>query len=206
MNLITLSREFGSGGRELGKRLAEHLGFDYYDKEIITAIAAQRGLDEKYVERELDNQAWQSFPLTFRRSFTSGVLPGTAQTSLLLEQKKVVEGIARRGRNCVIVGRNADVLLAGEGPFNLFVCADLETRVRRCIERAEPEENLSEKEIRQLIRRIDKSRAAAREILTNSPWGERGTYHLTVNTTGWDFKELTPAVADFAVRWFRRKA
>ena len=94
-----------------------------------------------------------------------------------MEQKKVVEGIARRGRNCVIVGRNDDVLLAGEGPFNLFVCADLETRIRRCIERAEPEENLSEKEIRQLIRRIDKSRAAAREILTNSPWGERGTYH-----------------------------
>ena len=74
------------------------------------------------------------------------------------------------------------------------------------LERIKAEKERREKEIRQLIRRIDKSRAAAREILTNSPWGERGTYHLTVNTTGWDFKELTPAVADFAVRWFRRKA
>ena len=59
MKIITISREFGSGGRELGKRLADELGFDYYDREIITAIASARGMDEGYVEKALENHAWQ---------------------------------------------------------------------------------------------------------------------------------------------------
>lgn len=59
--IITISREFGSGGRELGKRLAETLGFDYYDKEIITAIANNKGLDENYVEKALNNYDWKKF-------------------------------------------------------------------------------------------------------------------------------------------------
>lgn len=70
MRIITISREFGSGGRELGKRLADWLGFDYYDREIITAIAQNQGLDEKYAENTLDNHGWQTIPVTFHRSRT----------------------------------------------------------------------------------------------------------------------------------------
>lgn len=204
MRIITISREFGSGGRELGKRLADMLGFDYYDKEILAAIAQGQGLDETYVEKALDQQAWQTVPLTFRRSFSGITGPQSTQIHLLLEQKRVIERIAHTGKDCVIVGRNADVILQKEHPFNIFVCADMETKVRRCMERAANEENLSNKEILQNIRRIDKNRAKTREILSGSKWGERGTYHLTVNTTDWNIKELTPAVADFALRWFGR--
>ena len=60
MRIITISREFGSGGRELGKRLAGLLGYDYYDREIITAIAEQNGLDEGYVEMALEKRDWQT--------------------------------------------------------------------------------------------------------------------------------------------------
>lgn len=204
MRIVTISREFGSGGRELGTRLAGELGFDYYDREIITAIAGGNGLDEHYVEKALEDHAWQRIPTNYRRSFSSTAVLQSVQTNLLLEQKRVLEGIAKRGKDCVIVGRNADVILQEEQPFNIFVCADMEAKVRRCMERAACGEKLSEKEIRRNIRRIDKNRAAVRELLAESTWGRCGTYHLTVNTTDWNIKELTPAVADFAVRWFGR--
>lgn len=205
MNIITISREFGSGGRELGKRLADELGYDYYDKEIITAIAQGQGLNEGYVEKALENHLWQSVPLTFRRSFSSNAFLQSTQTNLLLEQKSVIERIAKVEKNCVIVGRNADVILRDKCPFNIFVCADMKAKIRRCMERASDDEKLSRREIEQRIRHIDKGRAKTREMLSDNKWGERSTYHLMVNTTDWNIKELTPAIADFAMRWFRRK-
>lgn len=203
--IITISREFGSGGRELGKRLADLLGYDYYDREIIKAIAEQTGFHEDYVERQLENHAWQNVPLTFHRSFANMNLVHTStQTSLLLEQKRIIEGIAKAGKDCVIVGRNADILLADEKPFCIFVSAGMDAKIRRCMERAENGEHLSRQEMEQNIRRIDKGRARTREILTDSRWGERSAYHLMINTTDWNIKELAPAVAEFASCWFRR--
>lgn len=204
MNIITISREFGSGGRELGKRLADLLGYDYYDREIVTAIAGQKNLDENYVEKTLENPVWQSVPLTYRRSFAGLGRMQEMQTELLLAQTRVIEGIAKTGRNCVIVGRNADVLLAEEKPFRIFVCADMERKVRRCMERAAAGENLSRREIEQNIRRVDKGRARTRELLGGKRWGSPTACHLTINTTEWEIKELAPAAAEFAACWFRR--
>ena len=202
MKIITISREFGSGGRELGKRLADVLGWDYYDREIIAAIAERKGMDESYVEKALEQRVWQGMSLTFRGSFSMGQQP--MQTGLLLEQKRVVEGIAKVGRDCVIVGRNADVLLRQYETFNIFVCADQETKVRRCLERSPQGEQLSRREIEKKMKGIDKSRAQTREIIAGGKWGLRSSYHLTVNTTGWDIKRLAPAVAEFARCWFGR--
>ena len=195
MRIITISREFGSGGRELGKRLADELGFDYYDREIIESIAKGQGLDKGYVEKALEEHAWRRVPLTFCRS---------VQTALLLEQKRVIEVLAGVGNDCVIVGRNADVILRRENPFHIFICADMEAKIRRCMERAGAGEKLSRRELEQNIRRIDKNRASTREMLAGGKWGERSTYQLTVNTTDWRIKELAPAVGDFALCWFRR--
>ena len=205
MKIITISREFGSGGRELGKRLADRLGFDYYDREIITAIAQAQGMDAGFVEKTLENHGWRSMPMTFRHSFAAPSVMQTAQTRLLLEEKRVVEGIAALGKDCVIVGRNADVLLAKEKPFSLFVCADIEARIQRCIERAAEDEKLGRREIERNIRQIDKNRARTREIIAGGGWGQAESYHLTVNTTDWSIRDLTPAVADFAQSFFGRK-
>lgn len=204
MNLITISREFGSGGRELGKRLAELMGYDYYDREIIAAIASENGMDEGYLEKALERQAWQTAPLNFRSSFAGMNRMQETQIRLLLEQKRVIEKIAEAGKNCVIVGRNADVLLAEENPFRVFVCAEMEAKIRRCMERAPEGECLSKKEIEQNIRCIDKSRMKTRELLGGSKWGSGSAYHLTINTTDWNVKELAPAAAEFAAYWFRR--
>lgn len=203
--IITISREFGSGGRELGKRLADLLGVDYYDREIITAIAGQTGLGEKYVEQILESQGWQKIPLNFRHSFANIDMVEPTQAGFLIEQKRVIEKIAQTGRDCVIVGRNADILLSDVKPFSMFVFAGMDARIRRCMDRAEAGENMSSEEMKQNILRIDENRAKIREALSGSKWGEAAGYHLMINTTDWNIKELTPAVAEFASRWFEKK-
>lgn len=204
MRIVTISREFGSGGRELGKRLAGLLGMDYYDREIITAIAVQSGLDESYVETALEKRDWQAMPLTFGRSFAGTNGMQQMRTNLLVAQKHVIEEIAKAGKDCVIVGRNADVLLADKKPFRIFVCAGMDAKIQRCMERAPKGEKISYKGAEQNIRRIDKSRAKTREILGGGKWGDGSAYHLSVNTEGWDMGELASAVAEFVVRWYGR--
>ena len=205
MNIISISREFGSGGRELGKRLADWMEYDYYDSEIIAAVARDSGMDENYVENALSNHGWKNQALTFRRTLRSAASMQGAQVALLLEQKKVIERIAALGKDCVIVGRNADVILRAYRPLNLFVCAAREAKLKRCMERASAEERLTEKELLRRMKQIDSVRAQTRELLAGPPWGQRDAYHLIVNTTEWEIKELTPAVAAFAARWFGRK-
>ena len=205
MKIITISREFGSGGRELGKRLADLMGFDYYDSEIITDIAKNSGMDAEYLEKKLANHGWQSFPITYRGTLGSAAYVQSGSVAFLLEQKKVIEEIAALGKDFVIVGRNADVILSAHKPLSIFVCAETDAKVRRCMERKSAEEELSEKELVRKMRQIDKMRSQIRAIMTGSEWGKRGSYHLTVNTTDWDIGDLTPAVAAFADRWFGRK-
>lgn len=97
------------------------------------------------------------------------------------------------------------MILCGYQPFNIFVCAATDAKVRRCVERAHEGEKLSEKELVRKMKQIDKVRSQTRELMGGSDWGRRDAYHLTVNTTDWEIKELVPAVADFADRWFGRK-
>lgn len=205
MRIITISREFGSGGRELGKRLADVLGYDYYDSEIISMVAQKSGMDASYVENTLSNHGWKNQGITFRGTLGSSAYLQASKVNLLLEQKKVIEEIAALGKDCVIVGRNADVILEAYQPFKLFVCAEQDAKVKRCMERAAEGEKLTEKELLHKMKQIDKVRMQTRELMSGSEWGQRDAYHLTVNTTEWDIKELVPAVADFAQRWFGRK-
>lgn len=203
MKIITISREFASGGRELGRLLADFLSFDYYDKEIIARIAENKGIEEDYVTKALENQGWKNIPISYRRSFSNAAMQ-TVQIEVLLEQKKIIEKIAKRGKDCVIVGRNADVILREYQPFSIFVCADMQSKIQRCIERALEDEKLTDKELKRKIRRVDKDREKTRSILSGSKWGEKSAYQLTINTANWDIKELTSPVAGFIESWFKR--
>lgn len=202
MNIITISREFGSGGRELGKRLADLLSYDYYDKEIIFAIAENKGMDGEYVEKVLSNHGWMNYPLTFRSTLSTPSV--NLHIQLLLEQRKVMKEIALFGNNCIFVGRSADVILQEYHPFNVFVCADMHSKVKRCMERADKDEKLTEKELIYKIKGIDKSRINTREMIGGGTWGERLNYHLTVNTSGWRIKELAAAVKDYHAAFLGR--
>ena len=204
MKIITISREFGSGGRELGKRIADVLHMDYYDSEIITAVAENSGLDRGYVAKTLGEHGWQSYPITFRNTLASAGGMQSDKIQLLLQQKRVLEEIAALGRDCVIVGRNADMILQRYEPFRIFVCAEREAKLKRCRERAPEGENLTDKELLRRMKQIDKARAKTRELLSGETWGQRDAYHLTVNTTDWEIKELAEAVSELALRWFGR--
>lgn len=201
MKIITISRTFGSGGRELGRRIADLLGFDYYDREIIEQVAKESGIHADYVARMLERQSVRSFPLTFGRSFAhAGSLQGQ-KTELLLAERRVIGQIAKAGRDFVIVGRNADVILAEHAPFRVFVTATEEARIARCMARAEGDVP-SRREIERELRRIDKNRMTMREIITESKWGDPAAYHLTVNTTDWELSSLARLVADAAQAWW----
>ena len=205
MRIITISREFGSGGRELGKRLADATGFDYYDREIIAAIAHTDELDEDYVESTLEGQPWTAMPYAFGHTFTISAAMQPPQIELIQAQRKVMDGIVDAGRDCIIVGRNADVFLEDQHPFKIFVCASMEARIQRCMDRAPEGEQLTRKQVEHNIKRIDKNRAKTREIMGQGRWNDCDSYNLSVNTTGWDIKELTPLVAKIALGWFAQQ-
>ena len=205
MRIITISRQFGSGGRELGKRLSDCLGWDYYDRQILETLAEEHNMDAEYVRRALANHGWQNIQLSYRSSFKQLMFDPGVRTQLLVRQREILQQIAALGQDCVIVGRDADVILQDYKPFRIFACANLEARLRRCLafeEKKPRRERLGEKEILRNIRRIDKNRARTREVLTGKTHGDASAFDLTVNTAGWEIKRLTDAVAAFALRWF----
>lgn len=203
MQIITISREFGSGGRELGKRLSDELGIAYYDKEILTVIAQQSGLDEQYAEKIIEGKG--HYPVTYGRTFSSNFAfqYQRNRTELLLRQQQVLKDLAGKG-SCVIVGRGADVILEGYRPFNLFVYADMASKVARCRRYEDGQEHLTEREMEKKIQQIDRGRKQYYELLQGGTWGAKENYHLCVNTTGIEIKEIIPAVSQYAQNWFRR--
>lgn len=204
MKIITVSREFGSGGRELGKRLADNLGCAYYDREIISAIAEKSQLHEKYVENVLDQGVFSHFTLTFGHTFSYPSVLQQNATKILVAQEQIVKELAQKGEDFVIVGRNADVVLAEYDPLNLFVYATMDSKLRRCRERAPEDERLTDKEMIRRIKQVDTGRAKYRQLLTDSKWGRKESYHLCVNTTDLSIKELTPWIGEYARHWFQR--
>lgn len=201
MKIITLSREFGSGGRELGKRLSDILGIDYYDSQIITEIAKEVNLDEKYVENRLESNVFANIPLSYASTFM--VTPVNYDTpSLLTRQNKLIKEIPKRG-DCIIVGRAADSLLEEYHPFRIFVYADMESKVKRCQERAEEDENLSVKELEKKIKTVDKRRSDVYEFVSLKEWGDKSSYDLCINTSGRDIKETANSLAKYLETWLK---
>lgn len=202
MRIITVSRQFGSGGRELGKRLSDELSIAYYDREIITAVAKSSELDEEYVERILETGGASSFPFSFARSFAFVDVNQQNYAKMLVAQQDFIMKLAGKGEDFVIVGRNSDVILKEFSPFNIFVHADMDSRIDRCIDRAPESEEMTRREYERRIKQIDSARARHRSFLDDSPWGRMESYHLCIDTTDKEIKSLVPGLAAFATSWF----
>ncbi len=197
--IITIGREFGSGGRELGRRLARELGFDYYDKEILTEIAKHTSLSEEYVQQVVENQPRQLFPITVGRSFLYVDTQPLQQASTVFQaQQEIIREMAERS-SCVIVGRCADYILRDKKPFRIFVYADMQSRIDRCRSRAAEGENMTDKEYKQQITSMDKSRARYYDFYTDMKWGDKLNYELCINTTNQDI----PTLVEFLARIFK---
>lgn len=201
--IITISREFGSGGRELGKRLSETLQIPCYDKEIIALIAKEQGLDERYLTHISEKGFQASYPLTIGRRFAMTPHPVTQQKVMVaVEQRKIIEQFAWQG-DCVIIGRCADVILADRNPMNLFVYADMQSKLARCAGRAPEGEHLSVPEMKRRMRQVDQDRTAYRRQFSDTKWGRKEGYHLCINTSGKEIKALVPPLAEYVTRWFK---
>ena len=204
MKIITISREFGSGGRELGKRLAEHLGFNYFDREIITAIAEKGNLDAQYVEDVLDKGLYRDIPITFAHSIHTAPMITHTPHNVIYYQQKILRELTEKG-DCVIVGRNADVILHDLDPLKMFVYADMDAKVARCQHRAAGDERLNDKQMRKQIKRIDKARHRTHSYMSDIPWGDKRGYDLSVNTTNISIKEVSELLADYSTHWFEHR-
>lgn len=202
MKIITISREFGSGGRELGKRLAAALGIPCYDHEIIEMIAKENGFDENYVANISEKSIEAAYPLTIGQRFAMPPLQLMDQPIRVAStQRQIIENLAKKG-DCVIVGRCADVILKDYHPLNLFVYANKDCKVQRCVERAPEGENLTRNELERKMKQIDKNRSKHREMYADTKWGSKEAYDLCINTSGKEIKTLIPGLVAYINCWF----
>ena len=193
--IITIGREFGSGGREFGRRLAEELGFEYYDKEIVTEISKHTSLSEEYVKHVVENAPHALFPITVGRSFTYADDYSIKQIQTVYAAKdEIIKELAEKS-NCIIVGRCADYILKDYNPYKIFVYADLNSKIKRCMERLGPEDKADEKLIVKYIKKVDRRRARYYEFYTDNKWGDKRNYDLCINTTDTVIKEIVPIIA-----------
>lgn len=200
--IVTISREFGSGGREVGKRLADELGFRYYDKEIINEIAKETGMTEEYIKK-ISEKGVYPYAFQFAKSFTAYSSLQSNQTDILVAQQKILKAIAEK-ENCVIVGRGTNVILKEYNPMNLFIYANMESKINRCRMKRK-EEELTDKELSDKIRQVDKNRKNFHKIISNSEWGDKSNYHLCINTTKVEIKTIISSLAKYIEDWFGGK-
>ena len=188
--IITIGREFGSGGRELGKRIAEALGIAYYDKEVIKEIANKTDLAVDYVNQIVEKKPIIYYPITIGHTLSSyGNALNTVNATVYAEQRNVIRELARKS-SCVIVGCCADYILKDMNPFRIFVYADMPSRMKRCRDKGEAGEDLCDKKLIKKIKGVDKHRKQYYEFYTSNKWGDKINYDLCINTSGKSIKEL----------------
>ncbi|MBO5032093.1 MAG: cytidylate kinase-like family protein [Lachnospiraceae bacterium] len=177
--IITISRKTGSGGHTIGKLLAEKLGYDFYDKEIVAAAAKEMGIDEKLIMENGENMSEQDYI-----DMKSGFIPYFKKAEVPYEeireaQDKVIHSIAERG-NCVIVGRGADdILRERDDVFSIFIHAGMEYRIERV--RRHEGKTSQEERIRKELERKDRSRAMYYRYFTQKEWGKAENYFLCLD-------------------------
>lgn len=172
--VITISREFGSGGRTIGKRVAEELGIPCYDNELLTKIAQDSGFNRDYIQETGEYAPGGFLSNTFSHRGSS---PNNADY-LWQIQYKIISELAEKGP-CVVVGRCADYILKDKADcLKIFIHADMAFRAKRIVEVYGEREQSPE----QRIRDKDKRRAAYHRFYTDMKWGHAQNYDLTLNS------------------------
>ena len=149
--IITIGREFGSGGREVGRRLAERLNIAYYDREIIDELMKRTQLAESYVLQVEESRPLPLLPITTARTFgipTNYTLEN--RLSIYKQESEIIREMAEKS-DCIIVGRCADYVLQDLNPFRLFVYADISSKIARCREKGADAAAMTDKELQQKI-------------------------------------------------------
>lgn len=178
-NIVTIERRYASGGNEIGKKLAEALGYKLYDRNIL--IQAARNLEIPYFHIEsLEESASGGILMNLSKTALGG-LSGNRELpladKLFLEEKRIIEEAAEKG-NCVIVGRASDYILREkENALKVYIYAEREKRIRRAIER----EGIEPAEAENALKKNDKRRGNFYASVTNRQWGTAEYYDLYLN-------------------------
>lgn len=197
--VITIGRQFGSGGRELGRLLAKEFGIDYYDKELLLEAARKAGVDPSFFERNDER-----FPsvATGGISFTMGMsaMPwynpsSISDASIYRDMSEVIRSLADRGP-CVIVGRSADYVLRNHPvpSINLFIHADMEDCARRIMERGD---KFDINAARALAEKTNRLRAGYYNFYTDKKWGDAASYHLTLSSSALSMEAMADVIATY---------
>lgn len=182
-HIITIGRQFGSGGRELGKALADELGIPYYDKELISLAAKESGYNPEIFEN-VDERATNSLLYSLSMgiyNLGNGYAPMRdmpVNDQLYLLQHKIIRELA--AKPCVIVGRCADYILRNnKNLLRIFVYAKMEDRVKNAVRIHDVPENKAES----IVKKTDKTRANYYNFYSNQKWGAVENYDLCLNTS-----------------------
>ena len=175
--IITISREFGSGGRFIGEEVAKKLGIAYYDKEMIGQIAEQAGLSSEYVRENAELSPKKGW---FAYAFSGRDITGKSVEDMVYEaQRKVIMEIAEK-ENCVIIGRNADFILKDrKDVLNVFIHGSIPEKVRRICSLY----NVTEVDAIKMINDIDKRRRTNYNFYTEQKWGMAENYTMSLNSS-----------------------
>ena len=181
--IITIGRQFGSGGRQVGKKLAEELGINYYDKEILNVAAKESGLCQTLFENH-DEKPTGSFLYslvmdTYSMGYNSGsYLDMPLNHKVFLAQFDAIKKLAER-ESCVIVGRCADYALEEfDNVFHVFIHADMDYRVKNVMNY----NSVNEAKAKDIVNKNDKQRASYYNYYTSKRWGDSKGYDLCLNS------------------------
>ena len=188
--IITIGREFGSGGRTIGREVARKLGIHCYDQELIVKMAEESGFTREYVEKESENatiSSWAASAFTMDSTYTAP----TNQDRLWQVQSKIIREIAEK-ESCVIVGRCADVILEESADLLMvFIHADFEARAKRIVEKYGETEVPTEKRLRDK----DKRRAMYYQFYTDRKWGDIDNYHIILDSSALGLEKCVDIIA-----------
>lgn len=183
-SIITIGREYGSGGRQIGQEIANYFGIKCYDKELLEHAASDSGICKELFEHH-DEKPTNSFLYslvmdTYSFGYSSaGFNEMPMNHKIFLAQFEAIKKLAGEGP-CVMVGRCADYALADwKDCFSVFIHADMDTRIRRIAEKY----GKSDKKAKEMIIKTDKGRSSYYNYYTNKRWGDAQSYHLCIDSS-----------------------
>lgn len=181
--VISIGREFGSGGKYIGQELAKRLNIKCYDNELLAKVSEDYNIDMEMLEKVDEKQKssfWYSFATNYVFSKDSGVLPISADDNLFLKQARVIEELYNNGENSIIIGRCSDYILKDkENVIKIFIySSDMNFKINRKVKF----ENINAKTAEKKIKQVDKQKAEYYKHFTTQNWGDRDNYDICIDT------------------------
>jgi cytidylate kinase len=188
--IITISREFGSGGRFIGEEVAKKLGIAYYDKNVINEIAEESGLSPEYIQENAELSPKKGL---FAYAFAGRDITGKSVEDMVHKaQRRVILDLTEK-ESCVIIGRNADYILKDRNDvLNVFIHGDMPEKIQRIIRLY----NVEEKEAVKMIADTDKRRMTNYNFYTDQKWGKASNYTLCLNSSQLGYDRCEKIIMD----------